>query len=513
MTTKKKASNTVFIISMAITAVFVLLGLIIPNQFEAGMKVAKSFLSDNFGWLYLFSMFIFVVFSLIIAFSKYGNIRLGPDDSRPEHSTLSWFGMLFGAGMGIGLVFWGVAEPMNHYMTFQSGMGMAASEAASVAMRKSFMHWGFHPWAGYAIVGMALGYFQFRKGAPGLISSIFMPLIGEKGVRGPIGKAIDIFAVFATVAGVATSLGQGALQINGGLAHMFNIPSSMTVQIIIIAVITVIYTWTAVSGIDKGIKVLSDINMWLAGILLIGCLIVGPTLLDINIFTDGLGAYINNFVADSFSINPFSGEAWAGWRSAWTIFYWAWWIAWGPFVGTFIARISKGRTIREFVLGVIFAPSIVSIIWFAIFGGMGLNLGVAGGAASDSVIAQAIAKTETALFVVLGEYNFGFILSIVAVLLLCTFFCTSANSATFVLSMFSSEGNLNPTKTKKMLWGVIQAVLAIALLMSGGLEALQTCSIVAAFPLAIIMLLCCVCLFKALSGEKSDGRLPLNAKK
>ncbi|MBC2725709.1 BCCT family transporter [Desulfosporosinus sp.] len=482
-----KKNNTVFIISLAITLIIVVLGLIIPKQFADGMNAAFAFLTDKFSWLYLMSMFIFVAFCLVLAFSKYGKIKLGDDDSKPEYSTFSWFAMLFGAGMGIGLVFWGVAEPLNHYVSF----GMT-EEAANLAMRKSFMHWGFHPWAGYAVVGMALGYFQFRKKMPGLISSIFVPLLGEEGVRGPIGKLIDIFAVFATVAGVATSLGQGALQINGGLSHMFGIPSTIFVQFIIIAAITVVYTWTAVSGIDKGIKLLSDINMVLAVALMGGAFLIGPTLLDINIFTNSLGNYMKNFVADSFGINPFGDNSWL---SSWTIFYWAWWIAWGPFTGTFIARISKGRTIKEFVLGVIFAPSLVSMVWFAIFGGLGLNL-------DNSVIQTAIQNTETALFVVFSQYPLGFILSIIAVLLLVTFFATSANSATFVLSMFSSEGDLNPGKSKKILWGVLQAVLAFVLLMTGGLSALQTCSIVAAFPFAIIMLLCCVCLYKALIEEQ-----------
>lgn len=483
--------NSVFIISLLITAVLVAMGLVIPNQFAAGMNAAFTFLTDKFSWLYLVSMFVFVAFSLFIAFSKYGKIKLGDDDSKPEYSTLSWFGMLFGAGMGIGLVFWGVAEPLNHYVTFG-----ATQEAANIAMRKSFMHWGFHPWAAYAIIGMALAYFQFRKKAPGLISSIFLPLLGEKGVKGPIGKFIDISAVFATVAGVATSLGQGAMQINGGLNYMFGIPQNMTTQFIIVAIITVVYTWTAVSGIDKGIKLLSDINMVLAVTLLVGSFIVGPMLLDINILTNSFGSYIGNFIQDSFAINPFGDN---GWLSSWTIFYWAWWIAWGPFVGTFIARISKGRTIKEFVLGVIIAPSVVSIIWFAIFGGLGLNLDL-------GVIQTAIQQTETALFVALSHYPLGFILSLVAVALLCTFFCTSANSATFVLAMFSSDGDLNPSNSKKTLWGILQAVLALVLLATGGLSALQTCSIVAAFPFAIIMIMTCVSLLKALGQEKIEQK-------
>lgn len=480
--------NQVFYVSLLITIVIVVFGLIVPETFAAATTAAKQFFVDYFGWFYLIAMFAFVAFSLAVAFSKYGKIKLGPDDSVPEFSNRSWFAMLFGAGMGIGLVFWGVAEPLNHYVTFG-----ATEQAADLAMKKSFMHWGFHPWAAYAIIGMALGYFQFRKNAPGLISSIFLPLIGEKGVKGPIGKLIDICAVFATVAGIATSLGQGTMQINSGLNFLFKIPQTQMTQIFIIIVLMVVYTWTAVSGIDKGIKLLSDINLVLAVAILLGAFIVGPKLLMVNVFTNSLGDYVSNFIRDSFAISPFGDKTWMG---SWTIFYWAWWIAWGPFVGTFIARISKGRTIKEFVIGVILAPSVVSFIWFSVFGGLGLNLDLA-------IITKAKEVTETALFVVFQQYPLGMIFSIIAICLLGTFFITSANSGIFVLSMFSSDGDLNPPNSKKILWGVIQALLALVLLMTGGLDALQTCSIVAAFPLAIIMLLCCVSLAKAL---KSDSK-------
>ncbi|NNJ33270.1 glycine betaine uptake BCCT transporter [Lacrimispora defluvii] len=478
--------NQVFYISFLITLTIVAFGLVAPQPFAKATSAANDFLVNNLGWFYLISMFAFVAFSLGIAFSKYGSIKLGPDDSVPEFSNRSWFAMLFGAGMGIGLVFWGVAEPLNHFMTFG-----ATESAADFAMKKSFMHWGFHPWAAYAIIGMALGYFQFRKNAPGLISSIFLPILGEKGIKGPIGKLIDIFAVFATVAGIATSLGQGTMQINSGLNFLFHVPTTRLVQVIIIVVLMVIYTWTAVSGIDKGIKLLSDINLILAVVILAGAFIVGPKLLTLNVFTNSIGNYVNDFVKDSFAINPFGDKSWLG---SWTIFYWAWWIAWGPFVGTFIARISKGRTIREFVIGVILAPSLVSFIWFSVFGSLGLNL-------DKNIISKAIETTETALFVVLQQYPLGLIFSIIAICLLGTFFITSANSGIFVLSMFSSDGDMEPANSKKIFWGVIQALLALVLLMTGGLSALQTCSIVAAFPLAIIMLLCCVCLIKELRKE------------
>lgn len=491
-----KKSNSVFYISLAISVIIVLWGILASEHFESVANQVLNFLTVNFGWAYLVAMFIFVVFIVWLAFSKYGNIKLGADDSKPEYSTLSWFGMLFGAGMGIGLVFWGVAEPLSHFVSPAPGIEPGTIEASNEAFRASFMHWGFHPWANYAIIGLALAYFQFRKNKPGLISSIFIPLIGEKRVNGPIGKAIDIAAVFATIAGVATSLGLGTLQINSGLNYLFNIPETIPVQMIIIAVIAVLYIWTAVSGIDKGIKLLGDINLTLAFTLLVLVILVGPTLEIINTFTNGLGLYLNGFIKESLHVEAFGDNSWL---NAWTIFYWAWWIAWAPFVGTFIARISKGRTIREFIGGVIAAPALVSILWFAVFGALGINLsselGIEG-------LAAAAANPETTLFQVLNYYPLSTILSFITVVLLCTFFITSANSATFVLGMFSSNGDLNPTKQKQFLWGIVQALFAAALLLSGGLEALQTASVVAAFPFIAIMLLAIVSTMKALKEEK-----------
>lgn len=496
MNNVKKKDNTVFYISLALSIAIVLWGIVAQENFSSFANSLLNFLTNNFGWSYLISMFIFVVFAIILAFSKYGKIKLGPDDSKPEYSTMSWFGMLFGAGMGIGLVFWGVAEPISHFVSPASGIEAGTLEAANFAMKASFMHWGFHPWANYSIIGLALAYFQFRKNKPGLISSIFIPLLGEERVNGPIGKLIDILAVFATVAGVATSLGLGTLQINSGLNFLFNIPETQLVQIGIIVVITIIYIWTAVIGIDKGIKLLGDINLVLAFGLLLLIIILGPTLKVINSFTNGLGQYINGFVTDSLHVEAFGDNSWL---NSWTIFYWAWWIAWAPFVGTFIARISKGRTIREFIGGVILAPAIVSIIWFAAFGSMGLNLvdkiGVEG-------LAAAASNTSTALFQVFNNYPLSTILSLITVALLCTFFITSANSATFVLGMLSSQGDLNPTAKKQFIWGVVQALLATSLLLAGGLEALQTASVAAAFPFIFVMLLAIVSLMKALKEEK-----------
>lgn len=493
-----KTNNTVFYASVGIVVAILTWGIVAQEHFATFGNNLLAFLTTNFGWAYLSSMFIFVVFAMLLAFSKYGNIKLGADDSKPEFSTSSWFAMLFGAGMGIGLVFWGIAEPISH-LAAPPGLEPGTPEAAAFAMQASFKHWGFHPWANYSIIGLALAYFQFRKGAPGLISSLFLPLIGEEGVKGPIGKTIDILAVFATVAGVATSLGLGTLQINSGFNYMFGIPENNTVSLIIIAIVTVIFIWTAVSGVEKGIKVLGDINLYLAATFIILAFLVGPKVKILNALFAGFGGYVSNFIEGSFNLNAHGDNSWV---NGWTVFYWAWWIAWAPFVGSFIARISKGRTIREFVIGVTIAPAMASFLWFAVFGTLGLNLMDSLGLEKLSQLASA---PESALFAVMGNYPLGSILCIIAITLLCTFFITSANSATFVLGMFSTGGDLNPSNKKKIFWGLVQSSLAAVLLLAGGLKPLQTISVAAAFPFIFIMLGACVSLLKALKTENFDS--------
>lgn len=489
-----KKDNKVFFISLAFVFLIVAWGIFFPANFEAKATDAFNFLVSKFGWLYLISMSLFVIFSIWIAFSKYGKIKLGPDDSKPDYSFISWFAMLFSAGMGIGLVFWGVAEPLNHFIN-PMGIEGGTEAAANFAIMKSFMHWGLHPWANYSVLALALAYMQFRKGKPGLISSVFIPLIGEERAQGWLGKLIDILAIFATVAGVATSLGLGTLQINSGLNYMFGLPINTFVQVMIVVIVTVLFMLSAVTGLDKGIKFLSNLNVGIAGVLLLISIIIGPTLLIFTNLGQGIAMYAKDLIVD---VNPFgSGEWFLGkseWHGWWTIFYWAWWIAWAPFVGTFIARISRGRTIKEFVGGVLLAPTLASFIWFATFGSLGIKAGV-------EVATKAIAKTETALFVVMDQYSLGTVISFVAVLLLCTFFVTSADSATFVLGMMSSNGDLNPDTKRKVIWGVIQSTLALALMIAGGLKMLQTASIVAAFPFAFVMLFAMVSIVKALKSE------------
>ena len=361
------------------------------------------------------------------------------------------------------------------------------------------MHWGILPWANYAVIGLALAYFMFRKNKKGLLSVMLEPLIGEKLANGWLGKVVDILGVFATVAGVVTSLGLGTLQINAGFNYLFGVPINLVVEIIIIIIVSFLYIGSAVSGLDKGIKIISDTNLYVAIGLLAVCFIVGPKVETLNAFVNGMGQYIGNFIPTALKINSYSDNSWFG---SWRLFYWAWFIAWAPFVGVFVARISKGRTILEFVLGVVLVPTIASCIWGAVFGNLGINLGEKGLMAIEK-LQEAVAKPEVGLFVVLGQYPLGFILSLVALVSLCAFFVTSANSGVYVLSMLSTDGAINPPNGRKILWGVIQSVMAIGLLMAGGLKPLQTISLVAAFLFIFVMFGTIAAFMKVLKEEKA----------
>ncbi|WP_282140171.1 glycine betaine uptake BCCT transporter [Cytobacillus oceanisediminis] len=496
-----KKLTPVFTVSVIFTAIFILWGLvpktILPKgNLDSVTASVQGFILEKFGWFYLLSASIFLIFSILLAFSKYGNIRLGKDADRPEYSYLSWFAMLFSAGMGIGLVFWGVSEPMYHFYAppFLEGQ---TPEAARAAMRYSFFHWGLHPWAIYTVIGLALAYFQFRKGAPGVISSILRPILGSK-VDGPLGVLIDFIAVFATVFGVATSLGLGAIQISGGLSGIFDsIGNNFNTQLIIIVIVTVLFMFSAQTGLNKGIKYLSNLNIILAISLLLFLLFVGPSNFIMDLFTTTIGAYLQNLPSMSFRLSPFDQEL--TWFQDWTIFYWAWWIAWAPFVGTFIARISRGRTIREFVIGVLAVPTLFGALWFSVFGGTGIYL--------EFFEAKPIMETieqqgmEVALFTVFDNFPFSTVLSSMAIFLISTFFITSADSATFVLGMQTTNGSLNPPGKVKFVWGIIQSASAAILLWTGGLEALQRASIIAALPFTIIMLLIVVSLVKSFKEE------------
>lgn len=490
----------VFYLSVIIVSLFVIWGIVSPKRLGATTSTAFSYITETFGWFYLVVTFIFLVFSLYAAFGPYGRIKLGKKDDDPDYSYVSWLAMLFSAGMGIGLVFWGVAEPIMHYTDPPEGVMPETVEAARTGLRYTFFHWGLHPWAVYAVVGMALAYTQFRKEGAGLISATFRPLIGD-GVNGPIGKIIDVLAAIATAAGVATSLGLGAMQINGGLTHLTGLPNGAGTQLAIIVAVTALFMISAVSGLDRGIKMLSNVNLSLASLLLLFVLIAGPTIFLMDTFTTTLGSYIGNIVTMSFRLTPFTGSDWIG---TWTLFYWAWWIAWAPFVGTFIARISKGRTIREFVLTVMVVPTLLGGLWFAVFGGSGLHLQMETGVNLAKTVSE---NMEAALFVTLEQFPFGIALSILATALIITFFVTSADSATFVLGTITSKGGtLQPKTYVKIIWGLLISGIAAVLLLSGGLEGLQTASFIAALPFSIVMLLMVVSLNRTLKSEVAKER-------
>lgn len=495
MKDKKKSTNTVFIFSAAIAVIIALWGIVGSQSFTWMANELMRLLKQKFSWLYLSVMLLFVVFSLALAFSRFGKIRLGSDGEKPEYSNLSWFAMLFGAGMGIGLVFWGVAEPLSHYAAPMKGIEPQTEEAARFAIRSCFMHWGLHPWACYAVMGLGLAYFQFRKKTSTLASNLLKPLFGEKRAKGIPGKSVDIFTTVLTVTGVATSFGMGCLQISSGLEHVFSIPNGILTWSIIIVLISILYLKTAVSGVGKGIKRLSDVNMALFVLLMVAAFLIGPSLKMLGIQAQGLLDYLTYLIPDSLRMSSQGDSAWI---QDWRVFYWAWWLSWAPFVGVFIARISRGRTIREFVLGVMIVPTAVSTVWFSVFGGISLH---AADRFSSEELAQITASPQTALFHVFDQYNFGIVLSLVAMTLLVTFFVTSANSATFVLAMLTSGGKLDPPNNKKIFWGVLMAVVAFALILSGGISVIQTISIVIAFPYLFILILIGVSLVKELKKE------------
>lgn len=483
--------NTIFYTTFLI--IFVILSIIGLDKitFEKATTNLLDSIITNFGFLYLIIVLVIALVCLFLCCSSYGNIKLGKDNSKPEYSNLSWFSMLFSAGMGVGLVFFGVAEPMTHYAYPIGGIDGGTKEAIDFAFKTSFFHWGIHPWAIYSFLALAMAYFQFRKGEKGLISSLFSPILKGKSYEKKVKTIIDIIAILATITGVATTLGLGALQINSGLNYLFNIPNSILSQIVIITIVTVIFIASALGSLDKGIKILSNINVLISVVLLLMVIILGPTISIFNVFSENLGNYLNNFLKISLKTNSFGDNKW---MSAWTIFYWSNWVAWTPFVGTFIARISKGRTIREFVIGVVIIPSIVSFIWFSAFGTLGITLG-------KEFVTVAVENTETALFLVFGQYRFGALMSGIAILLLGSFFITSADSTTYVLGMMSSDGDLNPPSYKKLIWGITQSLLAIALIFAGGLNMLKTASIIIAFPLLILFPIMIFTMFYSLKRD------------
>ncbi|HAU09217.1 MAG TPA: choline transporter, partial [Gammaproteobacteria bacterium] len=429
-------------------------------------------------------------------FSRFAHLRLGADDSEPEYSYGSWFAMLFSAGMGIGLMFFGVSEPMTHFLEPPVGEG-GTIDAARNAMQVTFFHWGLHAWAIYIIIGLALAYFSFRHDLPLTLRSALYPVIGDK-IYGKWGNAVDIFAILGTMFGVATSLGLGVMQVNAGLNYLFGLPVSIVVQVALIAAITCAATISVVAGLDAGIRRLSELNLVLALLLMVFVLIAGPTVMLLSSLIQNIGMYLSGLVDMTFRIYAYEPNEWIG---NWTLFYWAWWISWSPFVGMFIARISRGRTIREFILGVLLVPSGFTFLWLTIFGNSGLWLEMHEAGAGLATAVQT--NMPTAIFVLLDQLPLTGITSALATMLIVTFFVTSSDSGSLVIDIISSGGAENPPVWQRIFWAVSEGAVAATLLVAGGLAALQTAAISSALPLIIVMFLVCYGLMKALHAEPS----------
>ena len=448
---------------------------------------------QRFGWFYILAMTGFLAFATWLALSPYGNLRLGADDSRPEFSTPSWFAMLFSAGMGIGLLFFGVAEPIQHYLSPPVGRP-ATLDSAREAMGLTFFHWGLHPWAVYALIGLAFAYFSFRKGLPLSIRSALYPLLGDR-VHGRIGDAIDALAIVATLFGVASSLGFGAAQVNAGLAHVFGVPESRSVQFIIIGTITAAATLSVVSGLDAGVKRLSEINLGIAGTLLLFVLLLGPTAFLFNAFVENIGTYLQHLPQNSFWTASFEQPQARSWLSNWTVFYWSWWIAWAPFVGMFIARVSRGRTIREFLLGVLLAPTLVGFVWFTVFGDTALHMEVFG---QGGIAAAVTESVPTAIFAMLDRLPLATLSSVLCTVCVILFFVTSSDSASLVVDTIASGGNEEPPVFQRVYWAVLEGAVAAVLVFAGGLEALQAAVLTTAVPFTCVIIMVCVALYREL---------------
>ena len=484
----------VFLPSAGLVVALVLLTFLVPARMEAVFLGAQRWVADDAGWFTVAAVAGFLVFVIGVAMSGFGRLRLGPEHSRPDYSYRTWFAMLFAAGMGIGLMFFGVAEPIMHYADPPIGDARTIA-AARNAMRITFFHWGIHAWAIYAVVALALAYFAYRHGLPLRIRSALHPLIGER-IRGPIGHAVDSFAVLGTMFGLATSLGLGVIQINTGLDYLFGIGVDVATQVVLIAVITLIATGSVVSGLDRGVRRLSELNMLMAVLLLAFVLVAGPTTHLMQAFVQNTGMYISSLFAMTFNLYAYEPTGWIG---GWTLFYWGWWIAWSPFVGMFIARISRGRTVREFVLGVLLVPLGFTFLWMTVYGNTALHLVIVEGVTG---LADAVAAdTSVALFRFLEEFPLASITSALAVLLVVIFFVTSADSGSLVIDMLTSRGEEQSPTWQRIFWALLVGAVAIALLLAGGLGTLQAATIASALPFTVVMILMCWGVLRAMQLE------------
>jgi choline/carnitine/betaine transport len=502
-TWRERIDPAVFWVTGAFAVAFVVWGLVSTSSLGSASGTAQDWVITNTGWFFVLASTFFVIFVVWLAASKYGRIPLGEDGERPEFRTVSWIAMMFSAGMGIGLMFWGVAEPLSHYAAPPPGTAEPESNAAmQTAMATTMFHWALHPWAIYAVVGIAIAYGTFRKGRTQLISSAFQPLIGTRRAEGPIGRVIDILAIFATLFGSAASLGLGALQIGSGLKFNGWVDSvDKVILVVIIVVLTMAFIASAVSGVARGIQWLSNINMVLALVLALFVFIAGPTLLILNLLPTALGDYADQMTAMASRTAASGGDAMEDWLASWTIFYWAWWVSWTPFVGMFIARISRGRTIRQFVTGVLIVPSLVSLVWFAVFGGTAIDIQRRTG---DLVDKAGAVDTDSALFAVLDHLPVAAASTVLVMVLVGIFFVSGADAASVVMGTLSERGSLEPSRRTVVFWGSVMGAVAAIMLVVGGddaLTGLQQVTIVAAVPFVLVMAALCVSLSKDLQTD------------
>ncbi|MFD1830850.1 BCCT family transporter [Streptomyces desertarenae] len=471
------------------------------DHFSSVSTTALDWVLENFGWLFSLAANLFLVLCAVLAVSRFGRIRLGRDTDEPEFGNLAWIAMMFSAGMGIGLMFYGVGEPLTYYTdpppfgNIESGSGAAER----TALEYSFFHWTLHPWAIYGVAGLALAYATFRKGRGNRISSVFVPLLGERGASGWPGRAIDLLAVFATVFGTATSLGLGALQVAKGLNLTAGWEDTRELELTVIVVLSAAFVASAFTGLHRGIKWLSNLNVVLAALLMLFVFLLGPTVFILDAIPAGLGAYLQDLVTLSSRTGAFGNKEWLG---AWTIFYWAWWLSWAPFVGTFIARISRGRTIREFLAGVLLVPSGATIVWFCVMGGSAMRLDATGEADMAGKLEGGV---EASLFGLLDALPLGTVTSVIAMILVMTYFITSADSASLVMGSLTSGGALHPRNWLVVTWGVLMAAVAAVLLLAGGLDGLKTGTILVALPFTLVMIALCWALLKELRADPGAG--------
>ncbi len=484
----------VFWPSTILLFLFISITLIVGSPMELVFSKIQQWISNNFGWFLIMAVNFYLFFTLYFAFSKFGKIRLGGKNAVPEFKRGSWFSMLFSAGMGIGILFWSVAEPISHF-TSPPHASPETMEAARESIKTTFLHWGLHAWAIYTLVGLALAFFSFNRDMPLAFRSIFYPLLGDK-VYGWQGNLIDVMAVLATLFGLSTSLGLGVSQINAGLKHLFGLPENLLVQIMLISGITGITIFSVVSGLNRGVKKLSELNINLGLVLLVFILIAGPSIFILDFYTESIGNYLNNFFQKSFWTDSLEGT---DWQNKWTIFYWAWWISWSPFVGMFIARISRGRTVREFVLSVLIVPTLLTFLWITAFGGSAIFFEINNIASIAAEIEENIAIS---IYVLFDSLPLSGIVNMIAVLLVISFFVTSSDSGSMVVDTFTSGGKIKSPVTQRVFWAAMVGAVAAILLTGGGLNALQTAAVTTGLPFAVVLIVMGVSLRKGLSQEQ-----------